>query len=212
MADTPPTRSVKISQDERGGWSSDRPRPGGGPPRPANRTVRCQVLSPAESLRYSPGSLLVVVSAGGDEAAGLAGRVIQDPASLLSLDRVRSLLAGRVPDEELGERSAELLDAAALKRLEAGEAVVIVTAGIEADERERYVGMASRFRRPCHLVLVETGSDGLSEEERGSLNKLRRRLEAGELGEEGFNTVVRVGGASLSDLRRVVFEPAPSDD
>ena len=34
-------RSVKIDQDERGGWSSDRPRRGGsGPERPADIGVR----------------------------------------------------------------------------------------------------------------------------------------------------------------------------
>ena len=212
MADTPPTRSVKISQDERGGWSSDRPRPGGGPPRPPNRTVRCQVLSPMESLRYSPGSLLLVVSASVAEAGDFAERVIQEAGSLLSLGRVRGLLAGRVPDDELEQRAPELLDAAALKRLGAGEAVVIVTEGIGGEERARYVEMAAQHKRPCHLVLVEGGSAELSDDDRAALNMLRKRLEAGELGEEGFNTAVRLGGASLADVRRIVFAPPPSDD
>ena len=58
MATRPPARSVKISEDERTGWSSDRPRRDGAPPRPANLTVHCRVLAPADRLRYSPGSLL----------------------------------------------------------------------------------------------------------------------------------------------------------
>ena len=62
MPNKPPTRSVKISEDERRGWSSDRPRRDGAPPRPASISVRCRVLSPSDHVRYSPGSLLVIVS------------------------------------------------------------------------------------------------------------------------------------------------------
>ena len=51
----PPARSVKIGEDERTGWSSDRPRRDGAPPRPADLTVHCRVLAPADRLRYSPG-------------------------------------------------------------------------------------------------------------------------------------------------------------
>ena len=58
MASRPTARSVKISDDERTGWSSDRPRRDGAPPRPANLTVHCRVLRPTDRLRYSPGSLL----------------------------------------------------------------------------------------------------------------------------------------------------------
>jgi hypothetical protein len=63
MASRPPARSVKISDDERTGWSSDRPRRDGAPPRPLDLTVHCRVLTPADRLRYSPGSLLVVLGA-----------------------------------------------------------------------------------------------------------------------------------------------------
>ena len=210
--ENPSQRSVKISSDERGGWSSDRPRPGGGPQRGPNLAVRCQVLSPAENLRYSPGSLLVIVSASQPEAAAFVERVVQEAGPLLSLGRGRSLLTGRVADDELEAKAVELLDAALLKRLESGEAVVIATDGIDAEERTRYTAMAARHRRPCHLVLVEGGTDALSDEDRASLNKLRRRLETGELGAEGFNTAVRLGGASLDEVRRIVFAPPPSDD
>ena len=62
MPTDPPTRSVKISEDERRGWSSDRPRRDGAPPRPPSLSVRSRVLSPSDHVRYSPGSLLVIVS------------------------------------------------------------------------------------------------------------------------------------------------------
>src|ERR1700684_556803 len=101
MASRPPARSVKISDDERTGWSSDRPRRDGAPPRPANLTVHCRVLTPADRLRYSPGSLLVVLSASLDERDRCLARLIEDRASLLSLGKVRTLLAGRVAEDEL---------------------------------------------------------------------------------------------------------------
>ena len=212
MADTPPTRSVKIDSDERGGWSSDRPRPGGGPARPPNLAVRCRVLTPSESLRYSPGSLLVIVSGSKGERDRFAERLIDDRSSLLSLDKVRGLLAERVGEDELEEKAAELLDAAARKRLEAGETVVVAADGLDAEERERYVRLAARFKRPVHVILVEGGQDELDDEGRSALNKFRRRLDAGELGEEGFNTALRLGGASLAELRRITFAPPPRDD
>src|SRR5438105_5687728 len=101
MASRPQSRSVKISDDERGGWSSDRPRRDGAPPRPADLTVHCRVLRPADRLRYSPGSLLIVVSASSSERDRFLERLIEDRASLLSLEKVRGLLAGRVAAEEL---------------------------------------------------------------------------------------------------------------
>jgi len=76
MASRPPARSVKISDDERGGWSSDRPRREGAPPRPANLTTHCRVLAPADRLRYSPGSLLIVLGASRAERDAFLERLI----------------------------------------------------------------------------------------------------------------------------------------
>ena len=63
MAEKPTARSVKIAADERTGWSSERPRGNAGAARPVDVSVRCRVLSPTHRLRYSPGSLLVIVGA-----------------------------------------------------------------------------------------------------------------------------------------------------
>jgi predicted kinase len=211
---TPPNqRSVKISDDERGGWSSDRPRKAGSPPREADLSVRCRVLTPEPQMRYSPGSLLVIVSGSADERDRFAGRVLEGPGLVLSLDKVRELLAARgVPDEVAAERAPELLDAAVSKRLEANETVVVAADGLSQEERERHVRMAAKNRRPRHLVLVETGRDQVSDEDRPALNDLRRRLDAGELGAEGFQTALRLGGQSASELKRIVFRPEPRDD
>lgn len=210
---TPPnTRSVKISDDERRGWSSDRPRPEGAPRRPVDVSVRGQVLRPADRLRYSPGSMLLLVSASPSESERFAQRVLESPDALLSATKVRELLSGRVEEDELDARAAQLLDVAILKRLEAGQTVVLAADGFQPQERDRYVRMADRFKRPRHLILLEAGRDQVADEDRSQLNQLRRRLDAGELGAEGFHTALRLGGASLSELKRIVFQPAPRDD
>ena len=212
MPNLPPARSIKISSDERGGWSSDRPRRDGAPPRPADLSVRSRVLAASERLRYSPGSLLLIVSASPAERDRFVERMVENRASLLSLDKVRALLAGRIADDEIEGRAGELLDAAVVKRLEANETVVIPTEGLEAGERERYVRMAAAAKRPRHLILVETTRDQVQEDDRATLNDLRRRLDAGELGAEGFQTVLRLSASAAAELKRIVFQSAPRDD
>jgi predicted kinase len=209
--DQPQTRSVKIGQDERTGWSSERPRRDGEPPRPPNVSVRCRVLSPSDELRYSPGSLLVIVSAAAGERDRFAERLI-DSRALLSLAKVRSLLEGRVSEDDLASRAQEILDAAVRKRLEAGQTVTIVADSLEAAERERYVRMAHGARRPRHLMLLEAARDDVPEDDLATLNELRRRLDAGELGTEGFQTAVRIGGDAVGELKRIVFQRPPRDE
>jgi predicted kinase len=210
---TPPnTRSIKIDADERTGWSSDRPRPGGGPPRKADVSARCRVLTPSDTLRYSPGSLLMVASASAEARDSFVERLIETKSAVLSLEKVRGLLAGRVEEDKIDEAAGQLLEKAALKRLEAGETVVIPAKGLDPEERERYVRMAAGFKRPRHLILVETARDQVEDEDRSALNELRRRLDAGELGQEGFQTALRLGGGSVGELKRLVFRPAPRDD
>jgi AAA domain-containing protein len=211
MATPPNARSVKIADDERGGWSSDRPRRDGRS-RPADISVRCRVLSPSEALRYSPGSLLLIASASAAQRDAFAERLIQSRSSLLSLDKVRRLIAGRVPEDELESRAEELLDAALRKRLEAGETTVVTAAGLDPAERERYARLAAGSRRPRHLILLEAPPADVADDDRAPLNALRRRLDAGELGAEGFQTALRLGGASISELKRIVFASQPRDE
>jgi hypothetical protein len=211
MPQPPSSRSVKISDDERGGWSSDRPRRQG-PERPADISVRCRVLAPSDRMRYSPGSLVVVLSASADDRDRFAERVFEDRGAVLSLDKVRGLLAGKVAAEELEERAVQILDAAIAKRLEARESVVLGAEGLAVEGRERYVRMAAQLKRPRHAILIETGRDAVAEEDRGTLNELRRALDAGELGAEGFQTALRLGGGSVSELKRIVFRPPPAEE
>ena len=210
---TPPSgRSVKIDQDERGGWSSDRPRRDGAPPRPADLSVRCRVLRPIDQLRYSPGSLVIVVAPVVDEGERFAERLIEERGALLSPGKVRGLLAGRIAEDEIDARAEELLHAAALKRIEARESVVVVTGNLSPEERERYDRPAAAQKRPCHAILVEPARDQVDEDDRPALNKLRTALDAGNLGAEGFNTALRLGPGSVGDVKRIVFRPPPKDD
>ena len=65
---------------------------------------------------------------------------------------------------------------------------------------------------PRHLILLEAPRDRVTDEERPALDELRRGLDAGELGQEGFQTALRLGGPALAELNRVVFARKPPDD
>jgi predicted kinase len=208
VSSKPPARSVKISADERTGWSSDRPRRAGAPSGP-DLTVHCRVLAPADRLRYSPGSLVVVVSASSAERDHFLARLIEDRGSLLSLEKVRGLLKGRVEDQELDQRARELLAAAAVKRLQNRETVVLAAQTLGPEEREPFVRAAAALKRPRHLILLETAREQVREEDRAALNALRRALDAGELGNEGFQTALRLGGGSAEEVRRILFRSPP---
>jgi len=203
------SRSVKISPDERTGWSSERPRRDGAPPRPVDISVRSRVLSPSDRLRYSPGSLLLIVGAAASEPARFAERVVEERGAVLSIGKVRTLLAGRVDEHELEARARELLGAAVLKRLQANQTVIVAIDGFDAEERERYVRLAHGVRR---LILLEARRDQVLDEERPALDDLRRALDANELGLEGFQTTLRLGGNALSELKRIVFQRPPRED
>jgi hypothetical protein len=208
-------RSVKISDDERGGWSSERPRRPGEPERPPRKvdvSVRGRVLAPTDRMRYSPGSLVLVACADRTLRDRFCARVFEEQGAVLSLEKVRGLLAGRVAAEELEAKSRELLAAAATKRFAAGQSVVIPLDGLGAEEREHYVRLAAAHRRPRHLVLVEAGKETVAESDRAALAELRTTLDAGEMGAEGFMTSLRLGGRMVDELKRIVFAPPPSDD
>src|SRR5579875_350130 len=101
MRDNPGARSVKIGADERTGWSSERPPREGAPPREADVSGSCRLLAPTDRIRYSPGSLVVIVGSVADEREAFAERVVEERGAVLSPARVRALLQGRVPAGEL---------------------------------------------------------------------------------------------------------------
>jgi predicted kinase len=208
-------RSVKIGENERSGWSSERPRKPGEPERPprqADVSVRGRVLSPGDRMRYSPGSLVLVASPDAATRDAFLARVLEDQNVLLSQSKIRGMLQGRVEEDELEEKTQALLDGAAAKRLGAGQTVVVGLETLEPGEREHYVRLAAPHRRPRHFVLVEVGKDRIEEGDRVAMDEVRRSLEAGELGQEGFVTSLRLGGRTVEELKRIVFAPPPADD
>lgn len=214
---TPPsssTRAVRIGADERTGWSSDRPRRDGQdvPRRPIDISVRGRVLRPTDRMRYSPGSLLLIVSSSADERESFAQRVVEDRSALLSSGKVGKLLEGRVPSDQVAAKTAELVGATVAKRLTAGDSVALVLDDLLPETREPFLRLAHAHRRPRHLILLEVGRDAVSEEDRPLVDDLRRSLDAGELGQEGIQTALRLGGRSTGELKKVVFRPAPRDD
>src|SRR5829696_7634558 len=97
-------RSVKIGDTERGGWSSDRPRRPGEPERPPRKvdvSVRGRVLPPTDRMRYSPGSLVLIACADPTLRARFTARVIDEQSAVLSADKVRALLTGKVAEDQL---------------------------------------------------------------------------------------------------------------
>jgi predicted kinase len=205
-------RSVKIGDDERLGWSSERPRREGGPQRPADISTRNRVLKPSEELMYSPGSLVVVVSSAPAEADAFVNRLVQSKGALFSMAKVRGLLAGRVGEAELEGRAQELLTNAVAKRLESGDTVVLVAETLDAEEREPFVRLAAAAGRPRHIVLFEPAGVELDDEGKAALSDLRRRLTAGELGQEGFQTSLRLAGSTIGDVKRLDFQRPSRED
>jgi hypothetical protein len=212
---TSQSRSVKISDTERGGWSSDRPRRAGEaerPPRKVDVSVRGRVLAPTDRMRYNPGSLVLIACADAQARARFVKRVIDEQSTVLTADKVRALLRGKVPEAELEAKTAQLMDATVAKRLGDGQSVTIPLETMDAAERERFVRLAAAHRRARHLVLVEVPKDAVPEAMQAALGELRTALDAGELGQEGFMTSLRLGGRVVDELKKIVFSPPPSDD
>jgi predicted kinase len=125
---------------------------------------------------------------------------------------VRELLSGRVPEEALGERARELLLAAAAKRLERRQTVVLSAETLDPAEREPYLRLAAGLRRPRHLIMLETSRENVDDEDLPMLNERRRALDAGELGREGFQTALRLGGGTAAEVKRIVFQAQPREE
>jgi hypothetical protein len=139
-------------------------------------------------------------------------RVVEERGAILSPGKIRSLIAGRVAEEELDARTDELLEATVSKRLQAGNTVVVPLEDFDPARRERLVRLAHAQRRPRHVILLEAPRDQVQDEERPALDEFRRALDAGDLGQEGFQTAMRLGGNALAELKRIVFQPPPRED
>ena len=182
------------------------PTPNGGPARPVDVSVRCRVLAPSHRLRYSPGSLLIIVGPEASEPAQFAERVIEERRATLAPTRVRALLAGRVPEGEIEERTSELLASAVLKRLHLSRR----RCAARGLRRSR----ARTVRAPCAQPPAPATPDPLGGSARESTRRRAtgarrtpRSLDAGELGLEGFQTALRLGGHALESSSESCSSP-----
>ena len=58
-------------------------------------------------------------------------------------------------------------------------------------------------------MFVEVGKDKVPKEDRAAVDAMRTALDAGELGQEGFVTSLRLGGRTVEELKRIVVRAAP---
>ena len=163
-------------------------------------------------MRYSPGSLLLVVSASAADRDRFIDRVIEEKGAVFTLSKIRRLVEGRVAGR--GARPARGRAAAGRGRQapRGGGDRGHRGRGLGADERERWVRLAHAQRRPRTSSCSRPPRSTSARTTRAPLNELRTALDAGDLGAEGFQTAMRLGGASIGELKRIVFRPAPRDD
>ena len=211
MASRPPGRSVKIGEDERTGFSSDRPAPTAAAPGPLT-CGSAAAFSPRRTACATRPGACCSSRAPRRPAGSFLDRLIEDRASLLSRSKVLALLAGRVSEEEISERADELLRLTAGKRLENRQTVVIGLDDMSASTRAPFLAMAAALRRPRHLILLEVSRELVEDEDLGELNELRRALDAGELGAEGIQTALRLGGGTAEEVKRILFRPPPREE
>lgn len=211
-------RTVRISEHERSGYSSDRTRRGE-PVRDAAaeraltpRRARGRRLAPSNRMSYAPSSVIVLAGARGAGQAAFAERLFdKGSVAVLSTERIQSMIAG---DPAPGQ-AVDLIGRVATQRLRAGQSVVVVGRALDAQERRDLVLIAQRARRPVHLILLEATRDQLLaggadeqslESELPAATELRRGLERETLGEEGFSTVLSLTPRAAEQVRQIGFD------
>ena len=130
---------------------------------------------------------------------------------MLGLDKVRALVAGRVPDDQLEERAAALLEAAV------AQAPRRWPGRHRADGRHRcrpnasrYVRVAHSFRRPRHIILLETARGQRRRRGRAGAQRAAPR-DSTPARSATRASRPRCGSAARRSrrLKRIVFRPAP---
>jgi predicted kinase len=212
-------RSVKISDLERSGYSSDRRR-GEAPrddedARPVSvRRARGRRLNPSNRIGYAPSSVIVLAGAAGVGKTTFAERLFdKGSVAVLSVAKVRAMIAA--PEPQATAQALSLITQVAQQRLRAGQAVVIDGRALDPAERQPLVAMAQQARRPVHLIFLEGSQDQLLEggADEQSLERdiplataLRRAIEQDRLGEEGFATVLTLTRRAAEQVKQVGFD------
>jgi hypothetical protein len=203
MASNDSVRSVKIGADEKSGWSSDRPHrtTGGRPPRPSGRA---KVLAAGDSLSFPEGSLVVFTGSDPVTLHRLVGRLLPRPA-VISYDQLARAVATKVGPDEVAAVTMKLIAKPVGERLAEGRAVVIETADLASDVRRGLAALASP-RVGSHLVVLDSGRKAVADDERfETLSALAADARSGEIGVEGFSTVVILGRSDVDKVTEVEF-------
>jgi len=215
-------RSVKISEHERSGYSSDRTRRGEpvreDSPRQAEtvRRARGRRLPPSNRLGYAPSSVIVLAGAAGSGKTTFAERLFdKGSVAVLSPDKIRRMIAAPPDSPEAQAQALSLIGQVAVQRLRAGQSVVIDGRALEPDERRGLVLIAQRARRPAHLIFLEASREQLLESGVGEEDadrdlrlalELRRAIEQDRLGEEGFATVLTLTRRAADQVKQIGFD------
>ena len=128
---------------------------------------------------------MLIVGAAASEPERFAQRVVEEGRRSSRLRKSTRCLPDGSRRATRG-RSREVFEATILKRLKTAQRVVVAIPRFDASEPERLVRLAHGQRRPRNLILIETSRDQVLEEKRPGLDELRRALDAGELGLDGF--------------------------
>ena len=155
----------------------------------------------------------MVVSASKVDSDAFIERVIEAKNAILSLDKVRALLAGRVKPDEMEARAQELLDTAVAKRLGADESVVL-GADSPGRRRARALCAARRARArpaPPHPPLRSRATRSPRRTSRRSTRCARRSMPATSAPRASTRRCASAAGPA-AEVKRIVFRPEPRDD
>jgi hypothetical protein len=204
MASNDSVRSVKIGADERTGWSSDRPQRTGGKGRPPRPFGRAMVLAASDALSFPAGSLVLFTGADAVTVHRLVGRLLPRP-TVVSYDQLARAVAAKVPAEKVAEITLQMMAKNVGARLAEGQAVVIETAELSSDLRRGLAAIAGP-RVGAHLVVLDSGRKAVGDDERfEELRAVVTQARSGEIGAEGFSTVVVLGRSDLDKVTEVEF-------
>jgi len=215
-------RSVKISEHERSGYSSDRTRRGeiigdSNGDRPANvRRARGRRLNPSNRLGYAPSSVIVLAGASRVGKTAFADRLFdKGSVAVLSLAKIRRMIAATDDEAKARAQALSLVGQVAHQRLRAGQSVVFDGDALDPEERRGLVLIAQQARRPAHLIFLEGSREQLEADgaDEATLERdlplaaeLRRAVEQERLGEEGFATVLTLTRRAADQVKQIGFD------
>ena len=204
MASNDTVRSVKIGADETSGWSSDRPRRAAGSGRPPRPSGRAMVLAAGDALSFPNGSLVLFTGADATTLHRFAARLLPRPM-LVSYDQLARAVAAKVEADKVPAITLQLLSKAVRERLAEGQAVVVETTDLSSELRTALAALAGP-PAGSHLVVLDSGRKAVGDDARfEELRAVATQARSGEIGSEGFSTVVVLGRSDLDKVTEVEF-------